>query len=253
MRICFRGAGLLIASLLLQPGAGRAQEKPTTLEQDLFDSTNRERKDQGLAPLKWDAQLARAARAHAQMMAQRNALSHQFSGELDLAARARQAGAGFGEIAENVAEGSTTARIHAQWMNSPPHRRNLLDPDLDSIGVGVAKRNGLVFAAEDFSHSVPNLTIEEQEKQVGGLLKARGLELLDQRDDARQTCAMTQGSTGKRRPLYILRYETPDLDYLPASLLKTIKTGRYHSAAVGACATGDTKGFTAFRIAVLLY
>jgi hypothetical protein len=253
VRICLRVMSLLFAALLLPSGSGQAQERPTPAEKAFFDSANRERESRGFAPLHWDAALARSARVHAQMMAQRNTLSHQFPGELDLSTRARKAGAGFGEIAENVAEGPSTRQIHAQWMNSPPHRRNLLDPDLDSIGVGVAERNGLLFAVEDFSHGVPNLSLEEQERQVGALLKARGLQLLYPPDDARKSCATTKGFEGKRRPLYVMRFETADLTDMPANLLRAIKTGRYHSAAVGACATGDASAFTHFRIAVLLF
>jgi uncharacterized protein YkwD len=36
-------------------------------------------------------------------------------------------------------------------MNSPPHRANILDREMDSIGVGVVERNRQFFAVEDFS------------------------------------------------------------------------------------------------------
>jgi len=36
-------------------------------------------------------------------------------------------------------------------MHSPPHRANLLDKDMDSVGIGVVERNGELFAVEDFS------------------------------------------------------------------------------------------------------
>ena len=68
-----------------------------------------------------------------------------------MADRASQAGARFSSLAENVAEGPSAEAIHREWMNSPPHRANLLDPQLDSVGIAVAERNGILFAVEDFS------------------------------------------------------------------------------------------------------
>jgi uncharacterized protein YkwD len=156
-------------------------------ERALFDSANRERAAQGLAQLRWDSALANAARDHAQLMAERNTLSHQFPGEPALQDRARVAGARFTEIAENVAEGPSADVIHASWMHSPPHRANLLDPELTAIGIAVvggASRDGAVrggagmlFAVQDFSQSVASLSLVEQEKQVAAALAARGLQV----------------------------------------------------------------------------
>jgi uncharacterized protein YkwD len=38
-------------------------------------------------------------------------------------------------------------------MKSPPHRANILDRDMDSIGVGVVEQGGQLFAVEDFSQA----------------------------------------------------------------------------------------------------
>ncbi len=159
MRTCPKIAGLLVAVLILLPRTGLAQrkdprQKGRTVEQALLDSANHDRAARGLPPLKWDPALARAAHQHALQMAQHISLSHQFPGEPDLPARAAAAGSRFSSIAENVAEGPTAANIHAQWMKSAPHRANLLDTDLDSVGIAVAARNGQLFAVEDFSRAV---------------------------------------------------------------------------------------------------
>jgi uncharacterized protein YkwD len=243
---------VLVASLFL-PRIGVAQQRTTNAEHVLFDSANRERVAQGLPPLKWDGALALAAQRHAQRMAQQGALSHQFPGEPDLPARATQAGSRFSTIAENVAEGPSAAGIHLQWMNSPPHRGNLLDPDLDSVGIAVVQRNGQFFAAEDFSRAVADLSLAEQERQVRALLEARGLRLLGNPADARQTCALVRGYAGKMRPQSVVRFETSDVRDVPDDLQQRIRSGDYHSAAVGACQSGSSSGFARYRFAVLLY
>jgi uncharacterized protein YkwD len=36
-------------------------------------------------------------------------------------------------------------------MNSPPHRGNILDPELDSLGVAIVASKGQLFAVQDFA------------------------------------------------------------------------------------------------------
>src|SRR5579863_2951861 len=175
MRAIFKSRAALIASLIIltvgMSGSVRAQAPRGSAEQILFDAANRDREAHRLRPLRWDKSLASGARQHAQRMAQQNILSHQLPGEEDFKARALRAGAHFTSLAENIAEGPNAPGIHTQWMNSPPHRENLLDPKLDSIGIAVAERGGEMFAVEDFSLAVPDLSLEEQELQVAAVLK----------------------------------------------------------------------------------
>ena len=70
-----------------------------------------------------------------------------------LSARVKQTGARFAWLSENVTQGPTPTFIHAQFMQSPPHRANILDRDMDSIGVGIVERDGQLFAVEDFSQA----------------------------------------------------------------------------------------------------
>jgi hypothetical protein len=208
---------------------------------------------QGLAPLKWSDALAEAARQHALRMAQQNTLSHQLPGEPPLTDRASRAGARFQILAENVAEGPSAQTIHQMWMHSPPHRANLLDRQLDSVGIAVAVRNGTLFAVEDFSLAAGSMSIREQEKTVEEQLQKRGLRLLDQVEDARRSCVLDNGYAGSREPSFIVHYAAPDLRELPDLLAQRIETGKYHSAVVGACPSNAKTGLSMYRIAVLLF
>src|ERR1700675_2757510 len=127
------------------------QPRAETAEQQLFQAINRERAANGLPPLKWDDSLATAARQHAEAMAAQRSISHGFPGEPSLPSRAARAGARFSWLSENVAAGPNAENISEQWMESPNHRANLLDADMDTIGAGAAERNGIVFAVADFS------------------------------------------------------------------------------------------------------
>jgi uncharacterized protein YkwD len=253
-------AALALLALLLTPtshashtSASRsARPQAGAPEAQLLEAANRDRAAAGLTPLRWDISLAAAAQQHAQRMAQANTLSHQFPGELPLQQRATQSGARFSLIAENIAEGPSANNLHQQWMNSPPHRANLLDPELNAVGIAVVQGAGILFAVEDFSAAVPALNLDAQELQVASLLSAHSLRLVSATDDARRTCDMDRGWFGQR-PLSVMRYETTDLSRLPDDVEQKLQGGRFRTAAVGACDAGSSSGFTRFRIAILLF
>ena len=170
-----------------------------------------------------------------------------------MAARASEAGARFSSLAENVALGPSPESIHRQWMNSPPHRANLLNGNLDSVGIAVVERNGTLFAVEDFSLATGKLSLTEQEELVNSELRMRGLHLLTDNRDARRSCGLDNGYAGTRVPSFVLHYATPDLQTIPDLLDQRIRTGKYRSAMVGACPSDAKLGFSNFRIAVLLF
>ncbi len=223
----------------------------TVAEQYLLTAINQERAAQSLRPVRVDAALAQAAALHAEEMARRSTISHQFSGEPDLAGRGSAAGALFDRITENVAEGPSVIGLHDALMHSPGHRANILDPAVDTIGIVVLSRRGQLYAVEDFAHAVAPLTYKQQEAAVALLLDRAGLELLPS-NDARRTCALSTGYSGDDPPAFVMRYTTADLSQLPLALKRRLRTGRERQAAVGACAP-DPSAFSQYSIAVLLF
>lgn len=148
MRIMTLTAACLIVGCTL---LAQAQTNSNAAEQELFVAVNRARQAQGLPALRWNNALAAAARRHAGVMAQRGAAEHGFAGEPGLASRATQAGARFVSLSENVALGAGAEAIQAEFLHSPNHRANILDSDMDSVGIGVVERRGQFFGVEDFS------------------------------------------------------------------------------------------------------
>ncbi len=234
--------------------AGVRAQAPSVAAQYLFSMANAERTERGLPPLRWEATLYRAATAHAQEMAARQSISHQYPGEPELATRAKSAGARFSVIAENVAEAPTAVRIHDAWMNSPGHRANLLDPHVDAVGISVLQRNGELYAVQDFEKTVAVLSLEEQEQAVGRLLAAvTRVEVSGSSEEARRTCAASTGYAGARRPMFVMRYTSGDLNTVPEALKARMRAGGFSEAVVGACAAGGGQAFSTYAIAVLLY
>jgi len=223
-------------------------------EQQVMDLANADRAQQGLPPLKWDPALAQAAAEHAQLMAQQPALSHQYPGEPDLVARTAAAGAHFRSIAENVALAPSPQALEQEWMHSAPHRANILNPGMDTIGVGLVKRGGNYYAVEDFADGVAEMGPQQIEQKISQMLQQKGLQPAGLTQDARQTCEMEHGSAGGSSPRFIMRWEGSDLSHLPGVLEQKISSGQYHKAAVGACDSGNpSQGFTTYKVAVMLY
>ena len=69
-----------------------------------------------------------------------------------------QAGAHFSLIEENVAIGPSAAGIHEEWMNSPGHRTNLLNPEVDRVGIAVVASRGVLYAVADYARAVQSLS-----------------------------------------------------------------------------------------------
>jgi Cysteine-rich secretory protein family len=230
---------------------GYAQSTEAT---ELMRATNEDRAQQGLGPLKWDPALARAAQRHAELMVGRGALSHQYAGEADLVTRVGQEGAHFRVVAENLAVAPSPDAVEVEWMHSPPHRRNILDARLNEIGIGLVRQGGNLWAVEDFSAGVAAIGSSQIELTIGQLLSHRGIQPGGNVAAARQTCAMEHGSAGAVRPKFVMRWEGSDLTRLPNVLEQQISTGRFRTAAVGACDTGNGQpGFTTYRLAVMLF
>ncbi len=263
MDIVRRGAFLclvLVASILAaqEPAVsdsqfGKPQAAVSQAEQ-LFALANQSRAAQGLAMLKWDPALAAAALQHCSRMAQERQIAHRYGGEPDLTARAGQAGAHFSLIEENVAVGGYPAGIHQGWMNSAGHRANLLNPEVDRVGVAVVARGEALYAVEDFARAVPVLTQTQIEANFAGMLRASGLAVLKNPVKARDYCASSGRLSGTDTPDFAMVWQNPDLTELPADLKKRVASGAYRRAAVGSCPARNVEGaFTMYRVAVLLY
>ncbi|HWH15805.1 MAG TPA: CAP domain-containing protein [Miltoncostaeaceae bacterium] len=130
-----------------------ADRAPTERGDDRFRAAvlclvNAERDVRGLATLEPRDPLTEAAQVHADDMAARGYFAHNAPDGADVADRARGAGysrrgVGRWQVGENlgyVSGGRTTPRrLMRGWMESPGHRRNLLQPAHRDAGIGVTR------------------------------------------------------------------------------------------------------------------
>ncbi|MGW5153958.1 CAP domain-containing protein [Nonomuraea wenchangensis] len=112
--------------------------------------TNAARARRGCGPLRVDAGLTRSARTHALEMARTGQLTHNSPGGDSPWDRMERAGYRYG-AAENIGAGYSTAEEAVRgWLDSPDHRRNILDCGLRAIGVGVASGPDGPWWTQDF-------------------------------------------------------------------------------------------------------
>jgi uncharacterized protein YkwD len=244
---------LAIAPAIRAQSGPRPEASLTVAEQYLLAAANQDRANQGLPALRLDPVLTQASAFHAREMAEHDAISHQFPNEPELAERGSNAGVHFSHIAENVGEAPTSVIIHNLWMHSPGHRANLLDPNVNTIGIAIVSRDHQLYAVEDFASTVEPLTLTQQERAVAGVIAQAGLQVADTTKDARETCTRPSGYVGSRRPWYIMRYTAASLNEIPTQLKTRLTSGKYHQAVVGACSANGSSPFTSYNIAVLLY
>ncbi len=230
----------------------QAQLQMNDSERQLFESLNHERTAQGLAVLQWDNALFKAARRHALLMLNLNMLEHQLPSEPSLEDRLAEVGARFTAIAENIAVGSNPQTIHAGWMDSPGHRKNILNPQLTAVGIAAVRGPGGLFAVQDFSQAVADLSVEQQEQKVASFLTANGFRVTEGSATARKACEKDSGFVGAGARS-IIRFETADLNKLPEEVERKIHSRGSDNAAVGACRANGARGFTRYRIAILFF
>jgi uncharacterized protein YkwD len=111
-----------------------------TFEQQVLDLTNKERTNNGLEPLKPNAELNYAADKYAEDMSKRRVLSHTGADGSKPWDRAKAVGYEARMMGENIAVGQRTPEEVVQaWMNSPGHRANILRSGYQELGVGFEK------------------------------------------------------------------------------------------------------------------
>lgn len=106
----------------------------------VLQATTQFRRSQGLGPLTWNARLAVAAQAHACELAARGVdLTHAGADGSNSFQRAQRAGFPARLVAENLAWGRFTAQqVVDGWAGSPEHRKNMMHPRIEKMGLGVA-------------------------------------------------------------------------------------------------------------------
>jgi uncharacterized protein YkwD len=157
------GAGPASAATVCASADGpNAQASTVALGNAALCLVNQERTARALKPLDPNRRLATAAARHARDMVVNGYFSHDSADGRTFVDRIRRAGyivpRTFAWLGEDLAWGSgtfgTPQEIVQAWMESPDHRRNILDPTFRQAGMAVALgdpgagEDGVVYALD---------------------------------------------------------------------------------------------------------
>jgi uncharacterized protein YkwD len=127
-----------------------ADASTTAFQTAINTLTNTARLAHGCKPLKLNSKLNTAAEKHAKDMSKYDYFSHTSRNGTTWSKRIKKAGYQT-PGGENIAMGFPTAVSVVQaWLNSPGHRRNILDCNFKKIGVGFAP--GGDYWVQDFGY-----------------------------------------------------------------------------------------------------
>jgi uncharacterized YkwD family protein len=109
----------------------------TTAEQQMITLVNQARSQNKVSPLKVDMQLTNVARVKAQDMIDNKYFSHnspKYGSPFDMM---KSFGIKYIQAGENIAGNQSVQNAFNALMNSPGHRKNILDPNFTNIGMGI--------------------------------------------------------------------------------------------------------------------
>jgi uncharacterized protein YkwD len=125
------------------PGPGRRIER--RIAKELVARVNAERRARGLRPVVARRAISVSAFRWSQTMAWNNTMYHSsLSWPGSFAARAEN-------VAWGTTPGMTAGQLHALWMHSPSHRRNILAPNVNRVGIGIVCVGGKIWATQQFA------------------------------------------------------------------------------------------------------
>jgi uncharacterized protein YkwD len=134
--------GALAAPATAADNASRHIEAADALERGVLAEVNALRARHRLAPLRLNTRLTAAADAHSDAMARRGFFSHESSDGSAFWKRVRRfyadRGFGYWSVGENLLWSSPSidaAGALRMWLDSPPHRKNLLKREWREIGL----------------------------------------------------------------------------------------------------------------------
>ncbi len=152
-------AWFLTAPLLAAP-------RNSSQEIEMWKLVNNDRAEHGLKPLALDAKISETARKHSRDMGKSNFFGHVSPKTGSMSDRLYRDGIACVKSAENVALHKTIASAQKGLMESPGHRKNLLDPAFTHIGIGIVKDSkGMLLVTQNFAKPIPEFDTEKTEDE----------------------------------------------------------------------------------------
>jgi uncharacterized protein YkwD len=122
-------------------------------ERILVNMVNAERISMGVTPVSMSDELTQVARAHSRDMFLRRYFAHNTPEGKTPGDRITEAGIIYHLAGENLAYAPSVTVAHSGLMNSPEHKKNILDPEFRHIGIGIISTDSFgLMVTQDFTN-----------------------------------------------------------------------------------------------------
>jgi uncharacterized protein YkwD len=261
--LAFSTAALLLAAANF-PCLAQEADDITAIQARALDLVNQSREEHGLPPLALEDKLNPAAQSHADDMFTRRYYGHASPEGLTAADRYVTAGGSkWRLIAENIAQClgcrpparvGVLRRLHASWLESPGHRRNILREGITHFGFGMVVDAGRqLYAVQTFAGPGRPRSMEADEAQAPLSAEEQALQVLHRFNQAREQSggtplASSPALTDAARTIlpndgleqFDLARREDLLDVLPPAERRRWRSITVFSADCGACGTIPT-------------
>jgi len=206
-------------------------------ERTMLEMINRERTRAGLEPLVFDERIAAVAREHSRDMLRNRYFAHVSPTRGDLSARIARAGLAdtARSFTENIAANRSLREAHEGLMNSPGHRKNIMDPLAERVGIGIVRRGDDILVTQDFARANPKYDTAALAREflaaVNEARRAKGAQALS--EDA------TLSRIARENAIAMSRAGRPDYERA-RELLKKVRVA--YAVQIGVLKSGDPPG-----------
>ena len=175
MRGSILAVGFAAFALVTGVASAGTTQRELPIEQAVVQRINEVRAEHGLRPLALSSSLTAAAAQHSESMADLGYFTHESHDGTVFWQRIGQFYGTRGytgwSVGENIVFGSeplSADDVVQAWLDSPPHRRNLLSPAWREIGVGVVSATGApgVFGGDDILLATADFGVRHSSRRV---------------------------------------------------------------------------------------
>jgi uncharacterized protein YkwD len=182
---------LLIGVSTWTTAVGQDAGMVQSVEQAIIQKTNEFRKSKDLDAVETDESLSQAAKKFAGFMARTGKYGHR-ANDMTPAERAEAAGYDYCVVRENIAYRTNSGEVTANslidvfvqgWIDSPPHRENILADYVTETGVGVATTDSVTYYAVQMFGRPRSAAFQMKLTNESGELQTVVFRANDQRDE----------------------------------------------------------------------
>ncbi len=132
--------------------------------EDVFEEINSIRKSKNLSHLILSSELSEVAEKHSFDMANNVFFSHISKNGKTPSQRVQEQGFFFKKILENISKANSICAAYLEILESPGHLNNILDKNINYIGIGIYEIDDYIFMTQDFieKEDINSITLKKK-------------------------------------------------------------------------------------------